>query len=132
MNFCPVTADLNRYLAQQELDDAYAAAVESKLDTMMEESSEVAEALDDIIGSSDVGSDGCTMFAGDLTSVLMASDAAFEADAIRYFRDLRDRVREQMRDRAESLVNAEIEQSKDAAEEAAYEAREEARDWGDY
>lgn len=132
MNFCPVTADLNRYLAQQDRDDAYAEAVESKLDTLMDESSEVAEALDDIMGASDVGSDGCTLFAGDLAGVLVASEAAFEAEAIRYFHDLRDKVREQMRDRAASRVDDEIEKSKADAAEAAYEAREDARAWGDY
>lgn len=121
MNSCPVTADLNHHLSQQDRDDAYAEAVKAKLDEMMKASSDVAEALDDIMGDGDVGSDGCSLFAGDIASVLVSSEAAFEAEAIRYFYKMRDKVREKMRDRAASRVDYDIECLEADAAEAAYE-----------
>ncbi len=93
MNHCPVTADLNEYLAQQERDEASAEQVDAKVDELMESQVDVAGALDAMMGESDVDTSGNSLFGNDLAAVLLASDAAFGGEAIRYFVKLREQVR---------------------------------------
>lgn len=132
MNHCPVTADLGRYLADQDRNDSRGEFIDTKLDELMESSAEVGSALDILMGDSDVGSDGNTLFAADMAAVLLASDAAFGAEAVQFFHKLRDRVRDQLRADAESLVDADLAASEEAAAEARYESQQANREGGMY
>lgn len=132
MNHCPVTADLDRYLAEQDRNDSRGEFIDTKLDELMESSAEVGSALDILMGDSDVGSDGNTLFAADMAAVLLASDAAFGAEAVQFFHKLRERVRAQLRDDAESLVDADLAASEEAAAEARYESQQAEREGGMY
>lgn len=132
MNHCPVTADLDRYLADQDRNDSRGEFIDTKLDELMESSAEVGSALDILMGDSDVGSDGNTLFAADMAAVLLASDAAFGAEAVQFFHKLRDRVRDQLRADAESLVDADLAASEEAAAEARYESQQANREGGMY
>ncbi|MGC7464226.1 hypothetical protein QT654_20575 [Xanthomonas citri pv. citri] len=132
MNHCPVTADLDRYLAEQDRNDSRGEFIDTKLDELMESSAEVGSALDILMGDSDVGSDGNTLFAADMAAVLLASDAAFGYEAVQFFHKLRDRVRDQLRADAETLVDADLAASEEAAAEARYEAQHADRDGGMY
>lgn len=132
MNHCPVTADLDRYLADQDRNDSRGEFIDTKLDELMESSAEVGSALDILMGDSDVGSDGNTLFAADMAAVLLASDAAFGAEAVQFFHKLRDRVRDQLRADAESLVDADLAASEEVAAEARYESQQANREGGMY
>ena len=132
MNHCPVTADLNRYLAEQDRNDSRGEFIDTKLDELMESSAEVSSALDILMGDSDVGSGGNTLFAGDLAAVLLASDVAFGSEAVQFFYKLRERVRDQLRSDAETLVDEALAESEDAAAEARYEAQQADREQGWY
>lgn len=128
---CPVTDDLNKYLAQQERDEASAEQVDSKVDELMESQVDVAGSLDTLMADSDVDDNGNSLFANDLAAVLLASDAAFSTAAIRYFGSLREQVRQQLRPEAENLVDDDIERSgQDHAEQKA-DLREAAKSWGE-
>lgn len=124
MNHCPVTADLNEYLAQQERADSRSEAICAKVQELMEDQSEIASALDDMIGFSDVGSDGNSLFAADAAAVLLASPAAFEAECVRYFIRLRERVENYMQDPATVLVDEQEQTSAADHQEAIAAARE--------
>ena len=132
MNHCPVTADLNRYLAEQDRNDSRGEFIDTKLDELMESSAEVGSALDILMGDSDVGSDGNTLFAADMAAVLLASDVAFGSEAVQFFYKLRERVRDQLRSDAETLVDEALAESEDAAAEARYEAQQADREQGWY
>lgn len=132
MNHCPVTADLDRYLADQDRNDSRAEFIDTKLDELMESSAEVGSALDILMGDSDVGSDGNSLFAAGMAAVLLASDAAFGTEAVQFFHKLRDRVRDQLRGDAESLVDADLAASEEAAAEARYESRHADHEGGMY
>ncbi|UEW68415.1 hypothetical protein [Xanthomonas phage MET23-P3] len=132
MNHCPVTADLDRYLAEQDRNDSRGEFIDTKLDELMESSAEVGSALDILMGDSDVGSDGNTLFAADMAAVLLASDAAFGYEAVQFFHKLRDRVRDQLRADAETLVDADLAASEESAAEARYEAQQADREAGMY
>ena len=132
MNHCPITADLNRYLDELDRADSRSECVDAKLDELMEDAAEVGSALDIIMGDSDVGSGGNTLFAGDLAAVLLASDVAFGSEAVQFFYKLRERVRDQLRSDAETLVDEALAESEDAAAEARYEAQQADREQGWY
>lgn len=132
MKHCPVTADLDRHLFEQDRNDSRGEFIDTKLDELMESSAEVSSALDILMGDSDVGSDGNTLFAADMAAVLLASDAAFGAEAVQFFHKLRDRVRDQLRADAESLVDADLAASEEAAAEARYESQQANREGGMY
>lgn len=124
MNHCPVTADLNAYLAKQQREESLSEQVDAKVDELMESQVDVAGALDAMMGESDVDTSGNSLFGNDLAAVLLASDAAFGGEAIRYFVKLREQVRAQLRPDAESLVADDLARSgEDYAESVAY-ARE--------
>lgn len=131
MNHCPVTADLNAYLSEQERGEALAEQVDAKVDELMESQVDVSGSLDTLMGDSDVDTNGNSLFANDLAAVLLASDAAFGAEAIRYFVKLREQVRQQLRPDAENLVASDAERSaQDHAEQQA-DLREAAQSWGE-
>lgn len=111
MSHCPVTADLNAYLAQQYREELAAEQVDAKVDELMESQVDVAGSLDTLMGDSDVDTNGNSLFANDLAAVLLASDAAFGAETIRYFVKLREQVRQQLRPDAENLVANDLERS---------------------
>lgn len=123
MQPCAVTTDLNRHLDGLDREDSRSECVETRLDELMEDGAEVRGALDAMMGESDLGSDGNSLFAGDLAAVLLASDDAFGGEAIRYFVKLRESVRAQLRGDAETLVDEDHAQSEQAAAEARYEAQ---------
>ena len=78
------------------------------------------------------GSGGNTLFAGDLAAVLLASDVAFGSEAVQFFHKLLERVRDQLRSDAETLVDKALAESEDAAAEARYEAQQADREQGWY
>lgn len=124
MNHCPVTADLNAYLAQQYREELAAEQVDSKVDELMESQVDVAGSLDTLMGDSDVDTNGNSLFANDLAAVLLASDAAFGAEAIRYFVKLREQVRQQLRPDAENVVANDLERSGQDYADSVADARE--------
>lgn len=124
MNHCPVTADLNAYLAEQERDEALTEQVDAKVDELMESQVDVAGALDVLMGECDVDTNGNSLFGNDLAAVLLASDAAFGAEAIRYFVKLREQVRQQLRPDAENLVANDLERSGQDYADSVADARE--------
>lgn len=124
---CPVTADLDAYLAEQERADSRSESIHAKVQELMEDQSEIASALDDIMGFSDVGSDGNTLFAADMAAVLLASQDAFGGECIRYFVRLRERLESYMQDPAALLVDQQDQTSAAEHEEAVAAAREDAR-----
>lgn len=124
MNHDPVTADLNEYLDQQERDEALAEQVDAAVDALMESQVDVAGSLDTLMGDSDVDTSGNSLFANDLAAVLLASDVAFGAEAIRYFVKLREQVRQQLRPDAENLVANDLERSGQDYADSVADARE--------
>lgn len=128
---CPVTAELDAYLAQQYREELSAEQVDSKVDELMESQVDVAGSLDTMMGDSDVDTNGNSLFANDLAAVLMASDAAFGAEAIRYFVSLREQVRQQLRPDAENLVANDAERSAQDHAEQQSDLREAAKSWGE-
>jgi hypothetical protein len=84
-------------------EDEIVAIVEHQMDDVPY----VAEAIESLFEASDLviwpGGLRATHFAADLARVLTASDAAFQADALHYFRELRKKVREQLTAEAASL-----------------------------
>lgn len=121
---CPVTADLDAYLAEREGYEVQAEQVGAKLDELMESQVDVAGALDALMGESDVDTSGNSLFGNDLAAVLLASDVAFGAEAIRYFVRLREQVRQQLRPDAESLVESDLERSGQDYADSVADARE--------
>ncbi len=119
--------EIDSYLADQERADSRSEAVRAKVQELMEDRSEIASALDDIMGFSDVGSDGNTLFAADMAVVLLASQDAFNAECVRYFIQLRERLESYMQDPAALLVNEQEQTSAADHEEAVAAAREDAR-----
>lgn len=124
MNHCPVTADLNAYLAQQYREELAAEQVDAKVDELMESQVDVAGSLDTLMGESDVDDSGNSLFANDLAAVLLASDASFTTEAIRYFGSLREQVRQQLRPEAENLVSDDLARSGEDYAESVADARE--------
>lgn len=124
MNNCPVTADLDAYLAQQYREELAAEQVDAAVDALMESQVDVAGSLDTLMGDSAVDTNGNSLFANDLAAVLLASDAAFGAEAIRYFVKLREQVRQQLRPEAENLVANDLERSGQDYADSVADARE--------
>ena len=109
MNHCPVTADLNAYLAKESKEVAREELIDSKLDSMMRDVDLVASIVDDVIGASDHGNNGCTEIANDLAAIVTDEDifsAASDADKFRL--KLTELVRTRMRLDAETEVADEI------------------------
>jgi len=63
----------------------------------------VTDAVDEVLGFSD----WTDALAGDMAAVLMASDAAFEAEAVRFFARLHKRVEKDIRAAAETDAESE-------------------------
>ncbi len=127
MNTHPDVPGLDEYLADQERADSRSEAIRAKVHELMEDQSEIASALDDVIGFSDVGSDGNSLFAADAAAVLLASRDAFGAECISYFVRLRERLENYMQDPATVLVDEQEQTSAADHEEAVADAREDAR-----
>lgn len=124
MNNCPVTADLNAYLAEQEKAEKTSEHAENKLEELMEDTTEVASALDDLMGDSDVGPNGNTLFAEDLAAVLVGYSPKKAAEVQGFFDTLTQCVRQQLRPDAERLAQAEEQEAAEAHDAAMSEARE--------
>lgn len=89
-------------------DDSRQDEIVAIVERQIDDARYVAEAIESLFEASDLvnwpGGVRATHFVGDLARVLTASDAAFEADAIHYFRELREKVRERLEAEAESLI----------------------------
>lgn len=109
--------------SEPDTDDRVAALTQKIVSERMDSPRHVAEAIDELAGTSDVNSDGNTHFAADMAAVLDATDAAFNAEAIRYFHRLRDKAREYLRREAESDAEFRIAQQDADADEARTEMR---------
>ena len=82
------------------------------LDARLVDHDAVTEAVEQVIGFSD----WTDALASDMAAVLVASDAAFEAEAARFFAQLYKRVKIDMREQA--MTDAEAEAEKRDAENA--------------
>ena len=91
-------------------------------DARMADHDAVTEAVEEVIGFSDY----TDTMAGEMAAVLVASEAAFEAEAVRFFANLYKRVKKDIRDEAESEAEAE----RDRWEDEQAEMRDSQR--GDY
>ena len=127
MNTHPDVPGLDEYLAEQEHADSRGEAIRAKVQELMEVQAEIASALDDIMGFSDVGNDGNTLFAADMAVVLLASKEAFNAECVRYFMRLREQLESYMQDPAALLVDEQEQTSAAEHDEAVAAAREDAR-----
>src|SRR5690625_4331124 len=73
----------------------------------------VTDAVDEVLGFSD----WTDALAGDMAAVLMASDAAFEAEAVRFFARLHKRVEKDIRAVAETDAESERDRWEEEQEE---------------
>lgn len=88
-------------------DEAIDERADELVEQRMSDRALLADALDDMCGSSDMDPCGATTFACALANVLIADD--FESAAIDYFRRLRETVHAKLRATAELDAEREIE-----------------------
>lgn len=110
---CAVTADLNRYLDEQDKCEALGELIDARIDEKMGDHAVLAGALDELMACSHHNNDGNTIFAADLANVLLASDDAFGGECIRFFLTLRERARAQLHDEAECDVMSDQDEPED-------------------
>ncbi|MGV2387152.1 MAG UNVERIFIED_CONTAM: hypothetical protein LOD86_18060, partial [Thermobifida fusca] len=96
-------------------DEWIAERADELADERMASHEAVTDAVEEVIGFSD----WADYLAADMAAVLMASDAAFEAEAVRFFARLHWRVEKDIRDAAE----ADAERERDRWEEEQEEMR---------
>lgn len=109
--------------SEPDTDDRVAAITEQLVNERMESPRHVAEALDELAGTSDHNSDGNTHFAADMALVLDSSDVAFEAHAVAFFHKLRDQVRTYLARDASTDADFRVSKGDDDAAEARDTAR---------
>ena len=104
---------------QSELDrdDRVAARTEALIDERMDDAVRIAAEIDEIVGTSDHNSDGNTEIAADMALVLDSSDVAFEAHAVAFFQQLREKVRSSMERDASTDAAAQVAKDDDDAAE---------------
>ena len=105
--------------SEPDYDDRVAAITEQLVNERMESPRHVAEALDELAGTSDHNSDGNTHFAADLAAALMGGPGARES----YFASLESKARTYLA--RDASTDAEFRVSKD--DDDAAEARDMAR-----
>ena len=81
--------------------------IAERADELADERMASAEAMTDAVEEVIGFSDWTDALAGDMAAVLMASDAAFEAEAVRFFARLHKRVEEDIRAVAETDAESE-------------------------
>ena len=99
-----------------ESADILGERADELFDERMDDPEAVTDAVEEVLGFSD----WADSLAGDMAAVLMASDAAFEAEAVRFFVRLHKRVEKDIRDEAE----AEAESERDRLEDEQAEMRD--------
>lgn len=120
----PLDHSTNLHLAQEYRALQASEHAENKLDELMEDTTEVASALDDLMGDSDVGPNGNTLFAEDLAAVLVGYSAPEAAKVTEFFDTLTRCVRQQLRPDAERLAQQEEQEAAEAHDAAVSEARD--------
>ena len=95
----------------------------------MQDPRRLAEEIDELAGTSDHNAEGNTLFAADMASVLASSESAFDAQAVRYFHRLRDRVRNAIQHQADEESEAAAEREWEEGEEARAFARDISREF---
>ena len=88
-------------------DDSRDEWIAERADELADERMASAEAMTDAVEEVIGFSDWTDALAGDMAAVLMASDAAFEAEAVRFFSRLFKRVEEDIRAVAETDAESE-------------------------
>ena len=94
--------------AAEARNEALAERTDALVEERLDDAKAVAAAIDEIAGTSDHNDEGNTLFAAELARVLTCSDAAFEAEAVQFFAQLRIKVRDELRPDAETDAAAEI------------------------
>lgn len=110
-------------------DDSRDEWIAERADELTDERLASAEAMTDAVEEVLGFSDWTDALAGDMAAVLMASDAAFEAEAVRFFARLHKRVEKDIR----AVAETEAESERDRWEEEQEEMRSGAdlRGWED-
>ena len=103
--------------SEPETDDRVAELTEQLVDERMSDPVRVASEIDEIAGTSDHNADGNTQFAADMALVLDSSDVAFEAHAVAFFQQLREKVRASMERDASTDAAAQVAKDDDDAAE---------------
>ena len=104
-------------------DDSRDEWIAERADELADERLASAEAMTDAVEEVLGFSDWTDALAGDMAAVLMASDAAFEAEVVRFFSKLYQRVEKDIRAVAETEAEAERERWELEQEEARAESR---------
>ena len=100
-----------------DTDDRVAELTKQLVDERMNDPVRIAAEIDEIAGTSDHNSDGNTQFAADMALVLDSSDVAFEAHAVAFFQQLREKVRASMERDASTDAAAQVAKDDDDAAE---------------
>lgn len=103
--------------SEPETDDRVAELTEQLVDERMNDPVRVASEIDEIAGTSDHNADGNTLFAADMALVLDSSDVAFEAHAVAFFQQLREKVRASMERDVSTDAAAQVAKDDDDAAE---------------
>ena len=103
--------------SEPETDDRVAELTEQLVDERMDDPVRVAAEIDELAGTSDYNSDGNTQFAAWMALVLDSSDVAFEAHAVAFFQQLREKVRASMERDASTDAAAQVAKDDDDAAE---------------
>ena len=103
--------------SEPETDDRVAELTEQLVDERMNDAVRIAAEIDEIAGTSDHNADGNTQFAADMALVLDSSDVAFEAHAVAFFQQLREKVRVSMARDASTDAAAQVAKDDDDAAE---------------
>ena len=103
--------------SEPETDDRVAELTEQLVDERMDDPVRVAAEIDELAGTSDYNSDGNTQFAAWMALVLDSSDVAFEAHAVAFFQQLREKVRASMARDASTDAAAQVAKDDDDAAE---------------
>ena len=103
--------------SEPETDDRVAELTEQLVDERMNDAVRIAAEIDEIAGTSDHNADGNTQFAADMALVLDSSDVAFEAHAVAFFQQLREKVRSSMERDASTDAAAQVAKDDDDAAE---------------
>ena len=104
-------------------DEWIAERADELFDERMDDPEAVTDAVEDVLGFSD----WADALAGDMAAVLMASDAAFEAEAVRFFSKLYQHVEKDIR--ADAETEAEWERDLWEAEQEEMRSGADLRGW---
>lgn len=117
MTFCPVTADLNRYLADCDRADAIDRALDAKVAGWMGDSDAIAGAWDEI------EEDGPAIMGVDIALALTGHPDDRGIRAERLLALVEQKVRDKLAEKAPDALEAEAENARIDAAEALADAR---------